>query len=519
MTIPSFKNFISFKESSDNDWRQSSLGAPLEKGFIPPPKLRPVIRAFLNSGNIVLHKDIKKPLTMPKKTLYLVGGPVRDFIMGKSIKDLDLATNATPEQIATILSNAGFKHGGDRSGKQGSELKLPAHFWNGDEEEKTIEKSQSGDKFIWFIKGRDNSKDNKPFVISAVVDGEEFEIATFRNDAKVVDGQAEVDFVDNPKDDAARRDLTINALYIELTSADSENKKIYDPTGTGVHDLKQGVVKTVGKAEERFEEDPLRILRSIRFWARFGKSDKMDPEILKAIKKFPNLRERVALERIRDEFLKGLVHPDVDVKKYIGVYKDTGLLNIVFPGLNFDPPNGVPQQFTSKKDKILALAWLLQHNPIEKVDAALAAIHDVGDTKKPTGWQVEERKAIIFLLKLKEFNPEKVGEFMRMRDGTGLSNQQIKDWSEMFKNEDKTRDRRPWWTNHVKTFADHKRAVSWDSVANTEHDVCPTCKGSPHQMGQCPGCRGTGKAPDRARSEILNKLEVEKFRDKLNQRA
>ncbi len=513
MMNKSFKQFISLKESSDNDWKKDSLGPPLVKGFIPPPKLRPVIKAFLNSGSIVLHKDMNKPLTMPQKTLYLVGGPVRDFIMGKSIKDLDLATNATPEQIAIILSSAGFKKVEDRSGKSGAELKLPSQFWNADEEEKKIEDAKEGDKLLWFIKGRDNSEERKPFVISAVVDGEEFEIATFRKDAKVTDGQAAVDFVDNPAEDAARRDLTINSLYIELNSPDSENKKLYDPTGHGLHDLKQGVVKTVGKPEDRFEEDPLRVMRAIRFWARFGKTEKMDPEMLKAMRKFTNLRERVALERIRDEFLKGLLHSDVDTAKYITAYRDTGLLKTVFPGLNFDPPNGMPVQFSEKKEKPLALAWLLQHNPTEKVAEVLSPKHNVGGEEKPTGWQTDERKAVLFLLKLKEFSPEQVSQYMKMREGTGLSNQQIRDWVDMFKHKDTNRHVGPmtFRAKHVKAFAGYNKGVTWDHAVQGGHDVCPTCKGS--YAANCSTCRGSGKAPENTRSDILNKLEAERFKD------
>src|SRR5690606_36996563 len=129
------------------------------------------------------------------------------------------------------------------------------------------------------------SEDGKVFVIGANVDGEEFDIATFRKDAKVTDGAAEVDFVDNPHADASRRDLTINALYIELSKADGENSKLYDPTGKGFHDVKHNIVRTVGKAEERFQEDKLRVLRAIRFHCKFGSGSQMDQEIEKAIPK------------------------------------------------------------------------------------------------------------------------------------------------------------------------------------------------------------------------------------------
>ena len=313
--IPSFKQFLVLKEEGESpsgasgvagkDWKKEFI--QMEKGFIPPSKMRPVVEAFLNSGNIKLMDDTSgKPVTMQKKSLFLVGGPVRDFIAGKAIKDFDLATNATPEQQALILSSAGFTMSPDRSGKNDENAKpLRLTF--------KPKAAKPNDRKTWFVKGRDES--GKVFVISAVVDGEEFEIATFRRDAKVTDGAALVDFVDNPHEDASRRDLTINAMYIELTKADGENNRLYDPTGKGWHDIKNNVVRTVGKARDRFNEDKLRVMRAIRFHCRFGKGARMDPDIENALQDFVDLRG-VALERVRDEFLKGLLHPDVDVERY-----------------------------------------------------------------------------------------------------------------------------------------------------------------------------------------------------------
>lgn len=494
-----FKSFLTLRENNEapNDWRKSFI--QLEKGFIPPSKLRPIIEAFLKSGNIELSPDTKKAPTMPKKSLFLVGGPVRDFLSGKSIKDYDLATNATPEQTGHILSASGFKMAEDRSGKNGKPLNLtfnPAP-------------AQKGDNRIWFVKGRDASQDGKAFVISAVVDGEEFEIATFRRDAKVTDGAAAVDFVDNPHEDASRRDLTINSLYIELTKADGENGKLFDPTGKGMHDVKHSVVRTVGKPEDRFGEDKLRVLRAIRFHCRFGDGSQMDPEIEKAIPKFKHL-EGVALERIRDEFLKGLLHQDVDSKRYISIYKRTGLLNKVFPDVNFDPPNSVPMEISDRKDKALALAWLLQHNPIEKVDQVLSPSRKMGMEERNTGWTAMERKAVIFLLKLKEFNPDQLPYFMKFREGTGLTNAQIRDWVEMFKIAGTNRHRRPWWANHVGAFADHQRSVSWDDAMKAGKHICTNCKGQ-----GCVNCKGSGQIDPEMRGKVIGDMEIDRFRQKL----
>lgn len=511
MKYKSFKEFKLLREAESqanptggsSDWKSQFIN--LEKGFIPPPKMRPVIEAFLDAKKIKLTNDTGKAPTMPPKSLFLVGGPVRDFLAGKSIKDFDLATNATPEQIAHILHNAGFKMAPERGGSSGSPMQLTF----------TPEIAQKGDSKVWWVHGRDASKDRKPFVIGASVDGEQFEIATFRRDAKVTDGAAEVDFVDNPAEDASRRDLTINALYIELTSPDGENKKLYDPLmqvnkQSGWADLQSGIVRPVGKAEERFGEDKLRVMRAIRFHARFGKTPDLHEDIMKAIPKFKNM-EGVALERIRDEFLKGLMHPDVDSRKYINIYKKTGLLDKVFPGVRFEPPEGVPHEITDIKDKPLALAWLLQHNPIERVAEALSSKRRVGEEEKPTGWTNQEKNAVLFLLKAKEFTPDQLPMFMKQRAGTGLSNDQIRQWVDMFNHKGTNRSSRPMWAKHVKSAAEYQRSFGWNDLVAQGKDHCPKCKGR-----GCVACAGSGKASENQRGEVIDRYTIDDFSKKLN---
>lgn len=487
--------------TGDKDWRTESQRT-LPKGFIPPSELRPIIRAFQNSGKVVLMHDTSgKSLTLPHKELYLVGGPVRDFVSERSMKDMDLATDATPEQIATILTAAGFK---SRAGDSHEGLKLPGHIENADGNEVKIQPATKEDKLVWFVKGRDASAAKKPFVMGAVVNGEEFDIATFRKDAKVTDGKAAVDFSDNLKDDSDRRDLTINSMYIKLDKPDGENKTLFDPTGHGLYHLKNGIVKAVGKASERFEEDPLRSQRAIRFDAKFGKGE-LDKDIKNSASKFAgNLHERIAPDRIRDEFIKGLVDPSVNLQRYIGHYKDTGLLSQVFPGVNLGSIADIPHEFFGKQDKLLAIAWLLQNNPIEKVQQALAGTRNVNGEQKQSGWQNQERSAIIFLLKLKEFTPDKVSEFLRHREGTGLSPKQIKEWVSLIGHKIPNKQ-------HVEKFADYRRQVSWDSVDGTDKDKCPTCHGNPFISPNCPNCKGTGKLPPHERSGVMAKLEADHF--------
>ena len=481
----SFKKFVVLKEGdsssssrssssssgggggSDTEWKKDFKN--LEKGFVPPPNMRPIIDAFLDSGNIEVMADVSKPVKMPKKSLYLVGGPVRDFLKGKTPKDMDLATNATPEQAAHILHAAGFKTKSKRnamgksepdfdvSGKKGLPMKLGFE----------AEIGSPGDNMYWYLKGRDASQDGKPFVLGAVVNGEEFDLATFRKDAKVVDGEAEVNFVDNPTEDASRRDLTINAMYIELTKSEGENNKLYDPTGQGYHDIMQGQVRTVGPAEDRFREDKLRVMRAIRFHCRFGKGSKMHKDIEKALPKFKNLGG-VANERIRDEFLKGLLHPDVDPKAYLNIYYRTGLVEKVFPGVEVHLQ--VPSQLRDRRDKPFALAWILQNNPVEKVAAVLGSKRRSGEEDVQTGWTNTERSGVLFLLALKEFDAEKIDDLMDKKKQSGLTDDQIRDWADMFNITDKlgrTISSRPDWSVQVKGFADFKPdsrdTITWHS--------------------------------------------------------
>jgi tRNA nucleotidyltransferase/poly(A) polymerase len=501
----SFKDYVSLKEAKD--WKADVLTTTLPKGFVPPLSLRPIIKAFLSSGNIILQKDTSgKHISMPKKSLYLVGGSVRDFISGKTPKDLDLATNATPEQIALILSAAGFKRAEDRSGKDGQQMHLPSQVETEDGAAK-IEDMKPGDKRFWFIKGRDSSPEKKAFVISAVVDGEEYEIATFRKDAKVTDGAAEVDFTDNPKEDADRRDLTYNSLYIDLTKPDGENKILHDPTRQGLSDLEQKRTRTVGKAEERFEEDPLRVMRAIRFHCRFSGGGELDPDIKNTIPKFRNLHERVAIERIRDEFLKGLLHPEIDPSCYLKIYHNTGMMDTVFPGVDVDLT--VPDQFKNKKDKVLSLAWLLRRNPRQKVGEVLSPYRNVHGQEKPTGWQVEERKSVLFLLHLTDFDPSNIVGHTRQRLGTGLSDDQIRDWVAA------TGHGKPVWAKMVTAFSGYRPNVKWEDAQKAGLDICPVCAHDPFSA-ECHACKGSRKLPPEHRGHVISGLETERFKKHLS---
>ena len=177
--------------------------------------------------------DIKKIHKIFKKNgykLYVVGGAVRDAILGKRPKDFDLATDAKPDEVLNIARKGGFK---------------------------TLEVG-------------------KAFGV-VLVGGHE--IATFRKDIGKGRRPSAVDYTDI-KGDVERRDLTINALFYDI-----DKQTIVDLVG-GIEDLRKGQIRTVGKAEERFDEDPLRKLRALRFAGSVG--GRMHTDTFNALKENPN---------------------------------------------------------------------------------------------------------------------------------------------------------------------------------------------------------------------------------------
>lgn len=186
-----------------------------------------------------------------------VGGVVRDAFLGREIKDVDIATSLTPDQVTQLLEGAGIKV-------------IPTGIDHG--------------------------------TVTAVVDHMPFEITTLRHDVETFGRHARVAFTDDWAADAARRDFTMNALYCDLDGV------IFDPVG-GVEDLLASRVRFIGRAEDRIEEDALRILRFFRFQAWYGKGT-ADEEGLAASNARASDLERLSAERVRDEILKLLAAPD-----------------------------------------------------------------------------------------------------------------------------------------------------------------------------------------------------------------
>ncbi len=206
------------------------------------------------SNNI---KKIFKLFQQFNKQIYLVGGCVRDIVMGNTPHDYDFTTNATPDEMKEIAKSA------------------------------NIEIIPTGEKYG---------------TLTFHIDNEFYEITTFRSDGNYSDGRRpdEVVFSKELRDDLCRRDFTFNSMCFSFDEKNNGVKLI--DIYNGRKDIESGVVNTIGKAEDRFNEDALRILRAIRFAYKFGFNLSLD--IRRAISKQVNLLNNVSMERIREEIFK-----------------------------------------------------------------------------------------------------------------------------------------------------------------------------------------------------------------------
>ena len=181
---------------------------------------------------------------------YIVGGCVRDCLIGRTPNDWDITTNATPQQMKSCFADFRVIETGIRHG-----------------------------------------------TLTVLVDGMQLEITTYRNDGEYLDNRhpVQVTFSERIEDDLSRRDFTVNAM------AYHPERGLVDLFG-GREDLKNKTVRAVGDAKTRFEEDGLRILRAIRFASVLN--FEIDGETAKAIHACRNLLAGIAAERIREEFCK-----------------------------------------------------------------------------------------------------------------------------------------------------------------------------------------------------------------------
>ena len=256
---------------------------------------------------------------------FLVGGPVRDVLLGVKPSDLDLCSNAKPEQIKSLFDSLGFKL-------------------------YTV-----GEKFG---------------TIGILKDSQKIEITTYRSETDYKDFRhpEKVIFETNLNEDLKRRDLTINAMAFNPC-----NNQLID-LFNGKADLENHIIKAVGNPTERFKEDPLRMLRAIRFSAKFNAI--IEPNTLNAIKENSELIKNVAFERIKEELLKILSVKDCYFA--LEYLLNTGLLNCILPELARLKDVKQPKQY-HKFNVLYHMFETVLNIPENKPLLRLTAlIHDIG---------------------------------------------------------------------------------------------------------------------------------------------
>jgi tRNA nucleotidyltransferase/poly(A) polymerase len=261
---------------------------------------------------------------------WLVGGCVRDLVLGREPKDYDITSDARPDQLLQIFPGAQL---------------VGAQF--------------------------------------GVVLVEGIEVATFRSDHSYQDGRhpSAVTFETDARQDVLRRDFTINALLLDPSSVTSE---VVDYVG-GLTDLRAHIIRAIGDPEQRFEEDHLRMLRAVRFAARFG--FEIEPGTLAAMQKLHQRITRVSPERIRDELVRILT--EGAPRRGFELLDASGLLGDILPEVAALKGVEQPPEFHPEGDvwthTLIMLEGLREPTPTLALGVLL---HDIG---KPGTFHIAER--------------------------------------------------------------------------------------------------------------------------------
>ena len=286
---------------------------------------------------------------------YFAGGCVRDLLLGREAADYDVSTDATPQQVMQIFPQT------FAVGEQFGVVLVP----------ETVSTGPSCVGAELRSAGTGQSPVTTPFLARHVV-----EVATFRSDVGYSDGRHpdKVRFSKDPREDVERRDFTINGMML-----DPATNEVLDFVG-GRDDLKAGIVRAIGDPERRFAEDKLRMLRAVRFAARFDY--KIDPATMEAIQKLAPQIRQVSCERVREELTKMLT--EGRARRAFELLDTTGLLPEVLPEIAAMKGVEQPPQFHPEGDVFVHTLLLLDKLQAggSKTLAWGALLHDVG--KPPT---------------------------------------------------------------------------------------------------------------------------------------
>jgi poly(A) polymerase len=269
---------------------------------------------------------------------YLVGGCVRDLLLGREPADYDVTTDAIPDEVMRIFPET------YAVGAQFGVVLVPL-----------------------------------PESAASTDENDTVEVATFRSDIGYSDGRHpdQVRFSKDPREDVERRDFTINGLLLDPVTND-----VLDYVA-GREDLEAGIIRTIGDPERRFAEDKLRMLRAVRFAARFGYA--VEPTTFQAIQKLASQIHSVSQERVRNELSRMLT--EGHARQAFLLLDETGLLREVLPEIEAMKGVKQPPQFHPEGDVFVHTLLLLDKlpHPCPLTLAWGALLHDVG---KPATFRV-----------------------------------------------------------------------------------------------------------------------------------
>jgi len=353
--------------------------------------LAPVVRAFKKGANWGWSKDDKsgedKAVKISGKKLFLTGGAVRDHLAGKKPRNIELTTNASPDEIYHILKQNEFEFEGENNKDGGKQS-----FW-------VMEKDTNG----------------RPIKFGIRVKNDEYELAVFSANPKGIPGEFKPS---TQEEDAASRDFTMNALSLALTNDNGPNKDVQDFFG-GLHHLKGGQVIPIGDFTKKLSEDPKRALRYARMLSRYGKPETVQPKDKEALQGIvPKLGDCDRGE-ITDEFSKIFNYEDGDSREAMKIYSDLGLLDGIFPGMSLDKE--LPKELKEMGDKHMPLAWMMRQNPPEEIEFNM------------TGFKPELLKKIMFLVNSlglgESVDPSSLADLRNNYFGSGVTTRGFKNWS------------------------------------------------------------------------------------------
>ena len=287
---------------------------------------------------------------------YVVGGCVRDLLLGHEPADYDVATDATPDEVMRIFPDT------YAVGAQFGVVLVPIPY----NPQQSFIPSEAG------VSRSESPTQSRDLLLGSTSKAAHVEVATFRSDIGHSDGRHpdQVRFSRDPREDVQRRDFTINGLLL-----DPLNDEVLDYVG-GQKDLEAKIIRAIGDPALRFAEDKLRMLRAVRFAARFEYG--IAPATFAAIQKLSAQISQVSRERVRDELNKMLI--EGHARRAFELLDETGLLHEVLPEIEAMKGVEQPPEFHPEGDVFVHTMLLVENLP-QPCPPTLAwggLLHDVG---------------------------------------------------------------------------------------------------------------------------------------------